>query len=634
MSSPKIPLILDGKLFKIVSEPCDYPKVIAACQLCAHGHRISGYLNVNSNFIKHLNSRHPEAHSEYRDREKSKKRSSDSSSEAPKSKVGKSHQLTLQEAFSSSVPTKELITDFIVECGVPLSTVTEPSFKRLLQGISGGKQTSISTYSLNQEIDRQFAVLQSENLAKLKQAQFVSTTTDVWSNRKRSFLGVTAHFIKEDTLSRESLPLACPRFLGTHSYDRIADLFGQILDNYELSPSKVVKTTTDNGSNFIKSFKEFGIHVKNAPGEVFEEDVDDDCDEVIPVDSEALLSNETEKSPWLPPHERCCSHTLSLVATTDAKKAKYSAADKRLHNSALGKASALFNKVNYPKSAEVIKNVIGRSLKAPCVTRWNSLFDSLQDLLKIPPDTVNKLCEQLQIPVFKDIDLQFLSEYIKVLEPVAKALDKLQGEEVCFYGHIIPVLRQTHSCLVKLSQSELSYNAPLVEALINGLNTRFSSFLNQNSDVREAMIATVTIPSFKMKPILKQKREELQKCLIVLAEKLPLPEERRDSEREKSDDFFTFSDDEDENGQKCPSKNYAAVEVMQYLADTSVSVDSLHRFPLMKKLFIRFNTPLPSSAPVERLFSQASLILVARRGQLKDDKFEKLLLLKANKRNV
>ena len=37
-----------------------------------------------------------------------------------------------------------------------------------------------------------------------------------------------------------------------------------------------------------------------------------------------------------------------------------------------------------------------------------------------------------------------------------------------------------------------------------------------------------------------------------------------------------------------------------------------------KEFFIKFNTPIPSSTPVERLFSQAALVLTIRKNQLSD----------------
>ena len=56
----------------------------------------------------------------------------------------------------------------------------------------------------------------------------------------------------------------------------------------------------------------------------------------------------------------------------------------------------------------------------------------------------------------------------------------------------------------------------------------------------------------------------------------------------------------------------------------------LNQYVHVKQVFIRYNTPIPSSAPVERLFSVAGLIRTAKRNRLSDHMFETLVLLKAN----
>ncbi|XP_036328297.1 uncharacterized protein LOC118740744 [Rhagoletis pomonella] len=61
------------------------------------------------------------------------------------------------------------------------------------------------------------------------------------------------------TLSKENL-LACKRFFGSHTFDRIHDAIIEIHTTYGLTLNKIVATVTDNGSNFVKAFKEFGVN--------------------------------------------------------------------------------------------------------------------------------------------------------------------------------------------------------------------------------------------------------------------------------------------------------------------------------------------------------------------------------------
>lgn len=97
---------------------------------------------------------------------------------------------------------------------------------------------------------------------ELKNIKYICTAVDIWSGRKRSFLGLTVHWINPINLRRVSKALACQRFKGTHSYDKITELLQEIHSEYGLNSSKVVATITDNGNNFVKAFKRFGVHHK------------------------------------------------------------------------------------------------------------------------------------------------------------------------------------------------------------------------------------------------------------------------------------------------------------------------------------------------------------------------------------
>ena len=83
-----------------------------------------------------------------------------------------------------------------------------------------------------------------------------------------------------------------------------------------------------------------------------------------------------------------------------------------------------------------------------------------------------------------------------------------------------------------------------------------------------------------------------------------------------------------------PDKNSGVNQTEQFLPESS----SLKHFDLsvfsndiIKDLYIKFNTPIPSSTAVERLFSTEKDILKPKRSRLTDKHFEMLLFLQKNK---
>ena len=71
-------------------------------------------------------------------------------------------------------------------------------------------------------------------------------------------------------------------------------------------------------------------------------------------------------------------------------------------------------------------------------------------------------------------------------------------------------------------------------------------------------------------------------------------------------------------------------EVSDFYNDPREDLQMIHKYKYLKPVFLKFNTPLCSSAPVERLFSFASIINAVRRGSLGKELFGKLVVLRAN----
>ena len=60
------------------------------------------------------------------------------------------------------------------------------------------------------------------------------------------------------------------------------------------------------------------------------------------------------------------------------------------------------------------------------------MYDSLCQIYKHRVN-VNVALEELNLPIIKDSELEFLSEYLSVLRPIAAALNKLQAEKTVVF---------------------------------------------------------------------------------------------------------------------------------------------------------------------------------------------------------
>uniref|UniRef100_A0A8C6LGW9 BED-type domain-containing protein n=1 Tax=Nothobranchius furzeri TaxID=105023 RepID=A0A8C6LGW9_NOTFU len=568
--------------------------IVVNCTLCGGSKTLSTSKTSNSNLMKHLQKQHASTKLVEKDPKRSIVVGDTSSADASPAKQRK---LDFTKPASQSITQPQLhrlIARYVVEDMKPISTVKSHAFRGLISHIPvrgrAGQAPCRKTFS--SYLDQEYVKMESELKNTFDELEHVSTTADIWTRHNKSFLGVTAHWIIPQNMKREKAALACRSFLGQHTSDTIASELDNINSSHGLS-FKITLTVTDNGSNCVKAFQVYW-----PPPE---SDDEDEEDEVTFVSIGDVLF-------FLPPHQRCASHTMNLISCTDVEKWLLSeAATKTIYRSSTTKCAGLWNKASRSTmAAEIVDGIIAKKLLVPCTTRWNSFYDALERISKIPLVELNTISSSLQLKCFNEREHQCIREYCAVMQPLTVALDILQGEDHCFYGTLLPTLESLMTkTLAEKNGLEILDGLPdAVVKVRDGILfcTRFAHVLGSG----DALLAAVTLPKFKLRWLLDQARKDLAKA--------------RSS---KEDEFFTYAESDDTYGN-------AEAEVAEYLTSGATGLDSLKHVPLIKKLSLKLNAATPSSAPVERLFSLGNLILTPKRNKLSDRKFEKLLLMRYN----
>jgi len=135
------------------------------------------------------------------------------------------------------------------------------------------------------------------------------------------------------------------------------------------------------------------------------ENAEDLEEEIEGVEIQSVMDEEDGGSEYqLPKHHRCACHLLNLISTVDATKANSNQVYKKMSRAAFAKCTALWNKsARSTTAAEVIERECKLQLIRPNDTRWNSLFLSVERLLRIIQDSgegaIRAVCIALKVPM-------------------------------------------------------------------------------------------------------------------------------------------------------------------------------------------------------------------------------------------
>jgi hypothetical protein len=269
---------------------------------------------------------------------------------------------------------------------------------------------------------------------------------------------------------------------------------------------------------------------------------------------------------------------------------------------------------------------------------------------------------KLELAPFTANEMSYIKEYCKVSEPVAIALDLLQGEAQAYFGTLLPTIIVTKNKLVAMINArgvqQLKHCKGYAKALLEGLNERFKHL---ESD-EQCLLASAFHPRFRQlgwlseekRPGLKKKMQDLVAAKLkkrVEDADLTFPVDNDSADAGTSaetevtgvvqpptTDFFddiTFAAGETTHRGRRNLIDVNAETIVNTWTETyrseKLEDDDFQLNRNLMDLFIQFNTPVPSSAGVERLFSQAGDILRPKRISLSEDRFHQLMFMRGNR---
>ncbi|XP_037112854.1 uncharacterized protein zgc:161969 [Syngnathus acus] len=591
--------------------------IIVQCNLCLpRVNLLSTSKTSTSNLKKHLDRTHlgcdarPDAK---RGRKKEDYNGEESSyCQLKKIKAEILSKCTTQEKID------DLVFRFIVEDCQPFHVLEQPGFNKLIAGLTKGLHP-MDRVTLFAKVDHSFLRMREELTTKLASVQYVCTTADVWSAGGGSFFGVTCHWIDGDSLERKSAALGFARMQGRLTYDSVAGRIRDVHAAYGIE-SKVQTTVTDNASPFVAVFKEF------APDGT---DVNDDVG--VHEDVGAVLEGEPEQDMllFLPTIQRCASHTLERIVAEDFWRAVSQGPMCQLYYSTMSKVFSIWSKCHHLQvgmdAAEAIRKM---ALLVPAVIRWNVEYCALQKIVSLTERELTELSARLDVARLQPEEMDFLREYVAVFHPLAFALELFQAEQKCYLGLVIPTVLSLKNKLNEHKDSA-KYFGDVIVSVASAIDTRFRELFASD----EAKLATATTPQFRLWWLPDSEREEM--CSLLAGEAsqvdpcdvIEVGATRNVSTIKSEDDFFSYGSPKltahiQERG--------VAEEIRKYVEGTGKSLESLQDFPRVRQLFLKYNTTLPSTAPIQRLFSQKGNLAASHRNFLTDEYFERIQLLRYN----
>lgn len=362
----------------------------------------------------------------------------------------------------------------------------------------------------------------------------------------------------------------------------------------------------------------------------------------------------------------CFAHTLQLTIRDGLQKNPHIA-------KILGKCETLARFAHKSSKIADLLDQINKHIERPNLTRWNSDFMLIKSILSIKKEDMESILDLMDDSIqFSNNDFIMMEEMVDILEPFYQISLKCQADKVVTISLVVPSIVHL-VCHLRSIKVNLSFCNQLVQQLQSSIERRFAGVINRlyQTDVKDDdpfndplyFMTTLLDPAFKLfwiddlkLPVNIESRLKQSVIQFVVDEtsedvkptptnslkegNLPLNQSssvaHSPTSKPKRMKLFVYNNVPYDHTKSDGSKTCnPSLELEAYLNDPvrlNFS-DYWLRSPLvsLKKLVVRIFSVQASSAPIERVFSHAGLILSSRRTRMNEQLFRDIVFLKANR---
>ena len=94
-----------------------------------------------------------------------------------------------------------------------MSVVEEEDFQHFVHHLQPNAKV-MACNTMKSKIEKATQEMKKNLKVAMRDVKFIGTTTDCWTTHRKSFIGVTAHWIQPTSLQRCSAALACKQLKG------------------------------------------------------------------------------------------------------------------------------------------------------------------------------------------------------------------------------------------------------------------------------------------------------------------------------------------------------------------------------------------------------------------------------------